>query len=188
LGYMALLHLDNPHRNELKELASRYKSSVLFNYLGRFEQSSEKWSPQSRARKFADTFAVLLDSEQALQHDLELNIFVDENAAAPVFALNWSWNEFQFSQNEIDVISDKIEENLNSIVDWLSSRTMLAEELKVPAELTVVGISLPQASSLEKRYGELADVLPALPLQEGLLFQSQLGDENSNYNSTPRLT
>ncbi|HHF3222464.1 TPA: amino acid adenylation domain-containing protein [Vibrio diabolicus] len=188
LGYMALLHLDNPHRNELKGLASRYKSSVLFNYLGRFEQSSEKWSPQSRAGKFADTFAVLLDSEQALQHDLELNIFVDENAAAPAFALNWSWNEFQFSQNEIDVISDKIEENLNSIADWLSSRTRLAEELKVAAELTVAGISLPQASSLEKRYGELSDVLPALPLQEGLLFQSQLGDENSNYNSTTRLT
>ncbi|UXI03293.1 non-ribosomal peptide synthetase [Photobacterium sp. TY1-4] len=193
LGYMALRYLENPYREELRALSQGNKAALLFNYLGRFEQTQdaaapEPWMPLSRSGKFADTFAVALDSECALQHELELNIFIDESDGGPKFALNWSWNEAKFSSEEIDAIGEGIEQALTALVAWLSNCDDPSLALQVPAEYTETGITLMDAQAFTERYGRVADLLPALPLQEGLLFQSQIGDENSHYNSTTRLT
>ncbi|SJN59342.1 Linear gramicidin synthase subunit D [Vibrio ruber DSM 16370] len=188
LGYMALRYLDNTYRETLTALSQRNQASLLLNYLGRFEQSPGTWSPISRAGKFADTFAVSLNSEHALLHPLELNIFVDESDHQAQFALNWAWDEAQFSHDEINTICERITQRLEAILCWLQEQPIPQVTLRVPAEYTESGISLDAAAALSARFGPLHDVLPALPLQEGLLFQSQLGDINSNYNSTTRLT
>ncbi|NAX44993.1 MULTISPECIES: vanchrobactin non-ribosomal peptide synthetase VabF [unclassified Vibrio] len=187
LGYMVLRYLDNPYRDELRTLANTRQPSLLFNYLGRFQSSDGQWSPQQYSGQFADTFAVTLNSERALQHPLELNIFVEESAT-PRLVLNWSWNAHLFSQQEMVSLSQQIESELLKIQQALQVGDSAELDLSVPADYTEPGITLRQASLLQHHYGKLADVLPALPLQEGLLFQSQLGDKNSSYNSTTRLT
>ncbi|MDW6092703.1 amino acid adenylation domain-containing protein [Vibrio rhizosphaerae] len=188
LGYMALRYLDNPHRETLTTLSARHPASLLFNYLGRFASSQETWSPLSRAGKFADTFAVALNSDYPLLHPLELNIFVDESHHEPRFALNWAWDEAQFSEAEIDAVVEQISQQLAVMLRWLGSQSAPEVALRVPAELTEDGVSLSDIATFSDRFGPLRDILPALPLQEGLLFQSQTGDENSNYNSITRLT
>ncbi len=188
LGYMSLRYLDNPYRDEFSILAKRNRPSLLFNYLGRFEKTKGLWSPTSREGKFADTFAVELDSDHAALYDLELNIFIDESHGEPQLALNWGWNDARFDHQEIGLICDRIELKLEAILSWLSACDDTTAVLRVPAEYTQSGITLSDAVELETCFGTVSDVLPALPLQEGLLFQSQLGDKNSSYNSTTRLT
>ncbi|EKO3672443.1 amino acid adenylation domain-containing protein [Vibrio metschnikovii] len=188
LGYMSLRYLDNVYRDELAELSKRNQASLLFNYLGRFEQEQGNWTPIRRQGKFADTLAVSLNSDNALLHPLELNVFVDESDQEAKFALNWTWDEAQFSHDEIRVIGDHITQQLEAILDWFSAQQEPQAILRVPAEFTEDDVSLNDAERLAHRFGPFSDILPALPLQEGLLFQSQLGDEKSNYNSTTRLS
>ncbi|QMV14155.1 amino acid adenylation domain-containing protein [Vibrio spartinae] len=193
LGYMSLryldsLSLDNPYCETLTALSQQHPASLLFNYLGRFEQTQAMWTPVSRAGQFADSFAVSLNSEHALLHPLELNIFVDESDNEAQFALNWAWDDAQFSHDEIDTICDRITQQLAVMLHWMNAQQALQVSLRVAAEYTQTGVSLDDAAAFANRFGPLRDILPALPLQEGLLFQSQLGDENSNYNSTTRLT
>ncbi|SHG09611.1 non-ribosomal peptide synthetase [Vibrio gazogenes] len=188
LGYMSLRYLDNPYRETLTALSQQHSASLLFNYLGRFEQTQAMWTPVSRAGQFADTFAVSLESDYALLHPLELNIFVDESDDGAQFALNWAWDNAQFSHDEIDTVCDWITQQLEAMLCWMKAQPEPQVALRVAAEYTQTGVSLDDVAAFADRFGPLRDILPALPLQEGLLFQSQVGDENSNYNSTTRLT
>jgi amino acid adenylation domain-containing protein len=57
----------------------------------------------------------------------------------------------------------------------------------VPAEtLETNEISVAELDALRERYGPIAAVLPALPLQEGLLFHARLGEQASRYNAISR--
>ncbi|CCJ08167.1 non-ribosomal peptide synthetase [Methylocystis sp. SC2] len=47
-------------------------------------------------------------------------------------------------------------------------------------------ISDAELDALRERYGPIAAVLPALPLQEGLLFHARLGEQASRYNAISR--
>ncbi|WP_312029713.1 non-ribosomal peptide synthetase [Methylocystis sp. H62] len=56
-----------------------------------------------------------------------------------------------------------------------------------PAEtLESSEISEAELDALRERYGPIAAVLPALPLQEGLLFHARLGEQASRYNAISR--
>ncbi|TDX62534.1 amino acid adenylation domain-containing protein [Methylosinus sp. sav-2] len=48
------------------------------------------------------------------------------------------------------------------------------------------GVSAATVEALRARHGAIAAVLPALPLQEGLLFHARLGDSASRYNAVSR--
>ncbi|TLG75096.1 non-ribosomal peptide synthetase [Methylocystis sp. B8] len=49
-----------------------------------------------------------------------------------------------------------------------------------------VDISDAELTALQERYGPIGAVLPALPLQEGLLFHARLGEQASRYNAISR--
>ena len=54
------------------------------------------------------------------------------------------------------------------------------------ATLETNAISEAELDALRERYGPIAAVLPALPLQEGLLFHARLGEQASRYNAISR--
>ncbi len=56
-------------------------------------------------------------------------------------------------------------------------------------ELTRNAWALPaqQLADLQQRYGGFADAVPVLPLQKGMLFHAQMGDQASSYNAYTRL-
>ncbi|SJL85128.1 non-ribosomal peptide synthetase [Vibrio palustris] len=49
-------------------------------------------------------------------------------------------------------------------------------------------LSVDNMSRFVERYGDIDTILPTLPLQQGLAFQSQLKDAGNNYNSTTQMT
>lgn len=64
----------------------------------------------------------------------------------------------------------------------------LAPLATTPAALQPVAEIPPEErAALETRYGAIADMLPVLPTQKGMLFHAQLGDGASSYNAFTRL-
>lgn len=54
------------------------------------------------------------------------------------------------------------------------------------ADAEAMGVSAAELRALQERHGPIAAVLPALPLQEGLLFHARLGAQASRYNAISR--
>lgn len=197
LGFASLRYLDTDYQQAFATLEKANPSQVLFNYLGRFDARQGFWQAQQRDGVFADSFAVYLDAEQVLLHEFEVNIFVDDSGEMLQLAIHWSWDQAQHSQDQIIELTHGIETCLAQMIQWSQSMPMsmtrvefqsIADQTRVAADLTEKGLSNTQLTQLENSYGPVRDVLPALPLQEGLLFHAQLGGAASHYNSTTRLS
>ncbi|MFC7419020.1 amino acid adenylation domain-containing protein [Iodobacter arcticus] len=184
LGYGILRYLDDENGPALAKLEAAHRPQFLFNYLGRFTGGAEFWAPQSTAGYFADAFAVNTDPTMPLLYGLEVNLFVEESSSGPQLALNWTWATALFSEAEIAALHQRFTAYVAGLKHFALAQPLLAVD-------TLVGVETPVSDSalrvLSQRYGPLAAVLPALPLQEGLLFHAQLGDASSKYNSITRI-
>lgn len=67
----------------------------------------------------------------------------------------------------------------------LALHSLMDSPVAVPSAPTA---SLPETlwQAAGEKYGPIADILPVLPLQQGLLFHAQLGQEANNYNAISR--
>jgi amino acid adenylation domain-containing protein/non-ribosomal peptide synthase protein (TIGR01720 family) len=189
LGYGVLRYLDKASSKILADMERRHRPQILFNYLGRFHNSDQLWQPSVGAGPFTDVFAVDNDPVMPMLYPIEINIFVDESQQ-PQFAINWTWAAGVFSQADIDFLHQHIEMFLSDCLHVRRTQPAIAADTLVPSEtLTQSGgaISAGQLDQLSRRYGPLSAVLPVMPLQEGLLFHAQLGEQASKYNSITRL-
>ncbi len=187
LGYGILRYLDRDHGAELAALEAAGGPTLLFNYLGRFGSSDGDWSPQRSANTFADSFAVACDPRMALSYGLELNLFVDESGAAPQLALNWSWAEGVFERHDIDRLHERIGQALAGLARFAEQAPLAAADSLVAAELAADLCDDRQLAALRGRFGPIAALLPALPLQQGLLFHAELGERADRYSAIARL-
>ena len=187
IGYGQLRYLHPQHRAELSELAARNAPEILFNYLGRFAQEQALWTPQRTQQRFRDVFAVAQDEQQTLSHPLEVNIFVEEGAL-PRLAVNWRWLPAIFSEQDIAALHDGIGQALSQLAAFAARQPAQAAATLVAAELAPLAVSDGQLQQWQQRHGPLADALPLLPLQHGLLFHAQTAAVGGSYNSLTRLS
>ena len=187
LGYASLRYLDTEFQETFSRLEKANPSQVLFNYLGRFDTEQGHWQAQQREGVFADNFAVFLGAKETLLHEFEINIFVDDSTGSPQLACHWQWNKAHFSEQQVVELTHNIEVCIEHMLTWAKQDNAL-HKTRVAADLALKSLTNAQLKTLEQEYNHVADVLPALPLQEGLFFQSQLGDAGSHYNSTTRLS
>ncbi|OHU22812.1 non-ribosomal peptide synthetase [Mycobacteroides franklinii] len=149
--------------------------SIGFNYLGRLgaggaELSDDLW------RIDQDGVAITAAATSVptpLGHTVELNAGVMEDAdAGPQLHATWTWALSALSHNQIDRISRLWFDSLAGICAHVrAGGGGLTPSDVVPAQLTQQ-----QIDQLDEQY-EIADVLPLTPLQQGLLFHSNLAPE-----------
>ncbi|NGX09911.1 gramicidin synthetase [Mycobacteroides franklinii] len=149
--------------------------SIGFNYLGRLgaggaELSDDLW------RIDQDGVAITAAATSVptpLGHTVELNAGVMEDAdAGPQLHATWTWALSALSHNQIDRISRLWFDSLAGICAHVrAGGGGLTPSDVVPAQLTQQ-----QIDQLHEQY-EIADVLPLTPLQQGLLFHSNLAPE-----------
>ncbi|WP_078282307.1 non-ribosomal peptide synthetase [Mycobacteroides franklinii] len=149
--------------------------SIGFNYLGRLgaggaDLSDDLW------RIDQDGVAITAAATSVptpLGHTVELNAGVMEDAdAGPQLHATWTWALSALSHNQIDRISRLWFDSLAGICAHVrAGGGGLTPSDVVPAQLTQQ-----QIDQLHEQY-EIADVLPLTPLQQGLLFHSNLAPE-----------
>nr|WP_211186035.1 non-ribosomal peptide synthetase [Brenneria salicis] len=188
IGYGILRYLDNSAAERLSPLARQHAPEILFNYLGRFSHGSAQWTPQRTPHRFRDAFAVSQESKMPLSYALEINIFVDEQTSEPRLAIHWGWAQGIFSEQAIDALHENLTQAVDLLIDFSRRHPTQAADTLVAADVMMDGVTDDTLRRLGQVHGPLADVLPALPLQQGLLFHAQLADSAGSYNSVTRLS
>ncbi|SLM62267.1 MULTISPECIES: amino acid adenylation domain-containing protein [Dickeya] len=185
IGYGILRYLDEHNGNPLASLEHAVPE-VLFNYLGRFDSQDGLWAPRQSPRHFRDAFAVTQSPDMPLSHPLDINIFVDEQGAEPQLAIHWGFAQAVFTPEDIDALHQGM---VAALAQWHDRTGQDAQyDTCVAAEVALAEVSDNTLDALRQHYGPLAAVLPVLPLQQGLLFHTQVADNSGSYNSLTRLS
>jgi len=192
LGYGVLRYLDEENRAEFEELDIQNRPSVLFNYLGRFREGEGEWVPQTTDHVFQDTLAVHQSDEMPQCHPIELNIFVQENGADAQLALQWSWLPSVCAQTDITAVTEYMGFYAEQMMGYTEQHPANAADTLVVQDIDLLDIEEGALAMLRGQYGGLDDVLPVLPLQEGLLFHAQMEksqplSNGSSYSTLVRL-
>ncbi|HKV95701.1 MAG TPA: amino acid adenylation domain-containing protein [Candidatus Angelobacter sp.] len=160
IGYGLLRYL-NPET--APALSGLTKSQIDFNYLGRFPVAeTTDWSP-------SDAFTGGLDPEMSFHHPLEIDSMVVERAAGPELTALWTWIPGILSEQDVQLMAEGWFHMLEALVQ-------LSEQPGVggltPSDLPLVALSQSEIDRLENEYGDIEDILPLSPVQEGMLFHA----------------
>ena len=158
IGYGLLRYL-NP---ETAPVLSRLpKAQIDFNYLGRFPVAeTADWTP-------SESFSGGLDPDMAFHHPLQVDSMVLERAAGPELNAVWTWMPGILSENDVRLLADGWFHMLEALVQH--SEQPGAGGL-TPSDVSLVALSQSDIDRLESEHGEIEDILPLTPVQEGMLF------------------
>ncbi|ORB58619.1 non-ribosomal peptide synthetase [Mycobacteroides saopaulense] len=149
--------------------------SIGFNYLGRLgaggaDLSDDLWRIDQDGVSIT---AAATSVPTPLGHTVELNAGVMEDAdTGPRLHATWTWALSALSHDQIDRISRL----------WFDSLAGVCAHVRAggggltPSDVLPAQLSQQQIDQLHEQY-EIADVLPLTPLQQGLLFHSNLAPE-----------
>ncbi|WP_029115226.1 non-ribosomal peptide synthase/polyketide synthase [Mycobacterium sp. URHB0044] len=170
LGYGVLRYLDASKPIHGKS------PQILFNYLGRFAGGSGRnWEP------VADIGALregVDPSNPAMA--LEINALAEDRPDGTVLTMTLAWPSGLLDDADVDALATLWVDALTALTrcDALPGHT--------PSDFPL--IALTQADVDEwQRTGPIEDVLPLLPLQEGMYFHSAFGDGIEGYEDTYRV-
>ncbi|HEY1939772.1 MAG TPA: amino acid adenylation domain-containing protein, partial [Candidatus Angelobacter sp.] len=160
VGYGLLRYLNPETARVLSGLA---KSQIDFNYLGRFPvAATADWAS-------SDSFSGGLDPEMAFHHPLQVDSMVMERAAGPELTAVWTWMPGIFSEQDVRLIAEGWFHMLEALVQHSEQPGVGG---LTPSDLPLVDLSQAEIDQLESEYGEIEDVLPLSPVQEGMLFHA----------------
>jgi amino acid adenylation domain-containing protein/non-ribosomal peptide synthase protein (TIGR01720 family) len=160
IGYGLLRYL-NPETAPV--LSALGKSQIDFNYLGRFPVAETvDWSP-------AESFSGGLDPEMVFHHPLQVDSMVLERAAGPELTAVWTWMPGIFSEEDVHSLAEGWFHMLEALVHHCEQPE--AGGL-TPSDVPLVAVSQSEIDRLESEYGEIEDILPLTPLQQGMLFHA----------------
>lgn len=190
VGYGVLRYLVDNGLSASNERKKGATPQILFNYLGRFQQ--DNLTLLRGERYFQDTFEVHQSDQLKSGYALELNVFVNDHHGAPHLAIHLDHDVQQISPMVIEVLLNMLSEVSVSMSKFAQTHQAIAADTLVPEDLGNLNLSEQHINMLRSQYGSLQAILPALPLQEGLLFHAQLEQENqakdASYSSLVRLT
>src|SRR5256885_321451 len=81
----------------------------------------------------------------------------------------WSWAAPLVSAAEMGELAQCWQQALEALVEHMQDARAGGRS---PSDLPLVRLAQQEIETLERRYGEIEDVLPLAPLQEGLLFHA----------------
>ncbi|WP_107436703.1 non-ribosomal peptide synthetase [Streptomyces sampsonii] len=143
------------------------RAPLAFNYLGRLDtEDPAPWHPLPGSLRGE------AGPRQSLAHPLTLDVFAERGPGGPRLRAEWTWAS--------GVLTDGQAEELAGL--WHSALAELVHHhpgtgpvRSTPSDFPLVRVDQSHIETWEERYGPLADLLPAAPLQEGLLFHALYG-------------
>ncbi|SFO23810.1 non-ribosomal peptide synthase domain TIGR01720/amino acid adenylation domain-containing protein [Pseudomonas sp. NFACC24-1] len=160
LGYGVLRYLGEPAVRA--ELAAMPAPRITFNYLGQFD------------RQFDDgaLFVPSGEGSGAAQHaraPLANWLTVEGQVYGGELSLNWGFSERMFKQQTIETLAADYLAELRALIEHCCAQET---PQATPSDFPLARISQAQLDSLPVAAGQLDDLYPLSPMQQGLLFHT----------------
>ncbi|MEU9359840.1 amino acid adenylation domain-containing protein [Streptomyces sp. NPDC048301] len=163
-GFGLLRHL-NPQTQRL--LASPTAPQFGFNYLGRFGGSGGPWSLDG-----ADAVVGLgAHPDTPLRYAVELSSVADERPDGTVLVAEWAWASGLLGEEDVADLAAAWRRALEGLV---THARQPGAGGRTPSDFPLVSVEQHEIEAFEESCGRVVDILPASPLQQGLLFSAQL--------------
>ncbi|MEM5618757.1 condensation domain-containing protein [Pseudomonas aeruginosa] len=161
LGYGVLRHLADPAVRQA--MAALPTAPITFNYLGQFDQS------------FADALFQPLDQPTGPIHDeqapLPNELSVDGQVYGGELVLRWTYSRERYDARTVNELAQAYLAELQALIEHCLEDG--AGGL-TPSDFPLAQLSQAQLDALAVPAGEIEDVYPLTPMQEGLLLHTLL--------------
>jgi len=177
IGFGALRYLGSSEDREA--LATLPSPRITFNYLGQFD-SSFSADPTALFRPSLDAAGSERDSDAPLDNWLSLN----GQVYAGILGIDWSFSGARFGEASIRRLADAYRDELLALIEHCCGAGV---EGVTPSDFPLAGLDQEQLDRLPLAAGEVEDIYPLSPMQQGMLFHSLYEQGNGDYVNQMRL-
>ncbi|MEU3217556.1 amino acid adenylation domain-containing protein [Streptomyces sp. NPDC006971] len=143
------------------------RAPLAFNYLGRFDtEEPAPWNPLPGSLRGE------ADPRQPLGHTLTLDVFAERGPDGPRLRAEWTWPSEVLTADQVRELTELWHTTLGRLVHHHPGTGPVRS---TPSDFPLVRVDQGRIEEWERRYGPLSDLLPAAPLQQGLLFHALYG-------------
>jgi len=165
------------HWGLLDASRARPRPAISFNYLGRFDQS---FDAASRFTFSSDDAGSSHGPGARVDYALDLNGIV----TGDTLLLRWRFDPARITRESVERIVAAFDQH----VDGLIAHCVAAPPGATASDFPLSGLDQVQLRALRLPLGGVADIYPATPLQQGLLYHSELQQGEGVYVNQLLLT
>ncbi|WP_457792600.1 amino acid adenylation domain-containing protein [Pseudomonas syringae] len=176
IGYGVLRHMADS--TVAQPLAALPQARVTFNYLGQFdgtfnEQQGALFVPS------ADSVGIALCEDGPLGNWLSLNGQVFDGQ----LQLDWTFSREVYQASTIDTLARRYEQALTTLIE----HCIAGHQGVTPSDFPLAHLTQAQLDALPIAAGEIEDIYPLSPMQQGMLFHSLFDAGAGNYINQMRV-
>ncbi|WP_082722354.1 non-ribosomal peptide synthetase [Burkholderia mayonis] len=159
-------------------------AQVRFNYLGQFDQAlaaAANGAPDEPRLRFSADFAgAPIAGHDTMDHRLDLTAVVVDGA----LDLHWRFSPGLLAPAYVERIASQAAQTLRALIDHCAAAPAGA----TAADFPLARLRQDTLDAMRLPLGDIEDIYPATPLQQGLLFHSLLNKGAGMYVNQLRLT
>ncbi|PTR20184.1 amino acid adenylation domain-containing protein [Pseudomonas sp. GV085] len=143
---------------------------VTFNYMGQFDASFDEQAPWRPARESSG-------AEQGASAGLDRGLSINGQVYAGQLRLSWTFSSEVFKPRTVQRLADAYGLELQQLIEHcLSGAGGLT-----PSDVPLVRVDQAQLDALPLTAGQIEDILPLSPMQQGMLFHSLFAPDAGAY-------
>ncbi|MGO3988222.1 amino acid adenylation domain-containing protein [Pseudomonas sp. SAS7] len=176
IGHGVLQHLGSPQARA--SLAGLPRGEIVFNYLGQFDASFDQ---ESGLLVPAKEYGGATQSKHAPLASL---LALNGQVYGGELKLGWSFSRALFEPATIQRLADEYEQELRALIGHCS----LPEHRGVtPSDFPLADLSQTQLDNLPIPAGQIGDIYPLSPMQQGMLFHTLYEQQSGAYINQMRV-
>ncbi|MBX8487966.1 non-ribosomal peptide synthetase [Pseudomonas cichorii] len=170
VGYGVLRYLGDAAFG--RELAALPQAQVTFNYLGQFDGSFNE-SEGALFVPSADSCGHALSEDGPLSNGLSINGQVFDGQ----LQLDWAFSAEVYQASTIEALAHQYEQALTAVIE----HCLNGQQGVTPSDFPLAALTQTQLDRLPIAAGNIDDIYPLAPMQQGMLFHSLFEQEAGNY-------
>ncbi|WP_346396406.1 amino acid adenylation domain-containing protein [Pseudomonas syringae] len=176
VGYGALRYLGRESARQI--LQALPLGSIVFNYLGQFDGSFD--APEALFTPSADSSG----ASQSADAPLAAPISINGQVYAGELRLSWTFSGAVFERETLQRLADEYAAELQQLIAHCTTEGVAGA---TPSDFPLARLSQSQLSSLPIAVGQIEDLYPLAPMQQGMLFHTLFEQEAGNYINQMRI-
>ncbi|TGD36240.1 condensation domain-containing protein, partial [Brevibacterium aurantiacum] len=172
LGYGLLRHL-NPVTSEALDDAAA--PQIGFNYLGQFTTGTSGEEGVWNNAPESIGLSAYASSDQQLPAVIDINAATVNDPTGPVVEAGFSYAAGILAEADVRELADLWTQALSSLADYATTTTNVRRSI---SDFTAREVQWSDLVAWEEQYGPINDVQPLTPLQQGLVFHTELDAEH----------